>query len=165
MNTQFLTNLSLKPEQLSGMDNAIAGLNESFGNVEPLSSAQKLQGKPMGPRSEAFCRLALAVLKQNPQLLPGRMSAEEALADLEAFDQLRPRLESLTQLLARALDLQFALGNDIYMVAREVYNQLRRTGRSEGLQQACAELGQLFARSNAKTKARRPAAGGDTPLA
>ena len=54
-----------------------------------------------------------------------------------------------------------ALGNDIYMVAREVYNQLRRTGRSEGLQQACTELGQLFARSNVKAKARRPAAGGD----
>lgn len=163
MNTQFLANVALQAEQFSAMDAAIAGLQGSVGGVAPLSAGQKLQGKAMGPRTEAFCRLALAVLKQNPQLLPARMSAAAALTDLETYDQLRPRVEQLNQLLTQALDLKFALGNDIYMVAREVYNQLRRTGRSEGLQDACAELGQLFARSTAKAKARRAAAEGETP--
>src|SRR5438105_2362727 len=55
----------------------------------------------MGDKSEAFCRQTLSVLEQNPQVVPPSVGLREAIADLEALDRLRPRLQRLLRLTER----------------------------------------------------------------
>lgn len=68
-----------------------------------------------GAKSEAFCRETLPALQQNPQIVPARLNLGEALADLRALDQLRPRLARLQRLTecrraTRACPVRRALG-------------------------------------------------------
>lgn len=67
----------------------------------------------MGDKSEAFCRQSLLLLVTNPQVVPPSLDATEALADPQALDALRPRLDKLRQLTERADDTELALGSDV----------------------------------------------------
>jgi hypothetical protein len=66
--------------------------------------------KKMGQKSEAFCRQALTVLEQNPQMVPANVPLADAIADLNALEQLRPRMVRLSRLSERASDTDTALG-------------------------------------------------------
>ena len=52
----------------------------------------------MGQKSEVFCRQAISVLAQNPQIVPPSLHVADAQADLLALDRLRPVLERLQKL-------------------------------------------------------------------
>jgi hypothetical protein len=155
--SHFLANNVLHLDPPPAVTDALATLDAYFSSIPAHGAPPHKRGRTMGPRAEAFCRYTLGVLQQNPGTLPGRISLPDTLAKLAAFDQMRPQVEHLTQVLARALDARFVLGHDLFLVAREGYNQLRRQGRAEGLQEACAELAQLFKRAGAQSKARRQA--------
>ena len=114
-------------------------------------------------RTEPFCRLALETMQKHPQLLPPRIPVDDAVAQLQTFDQLRPRVRNLIELLTRAEDTLFSIGSEVYGVALEGYNQLRRYGRVDGLKQTCDELGLRFAKISAKAKARRASTQADGP--
>jgi hypothetical protein len=106
----------------------------------------------MGEKSEAFCRQALRVLAQNPQVVPANVPLADAVADLNAMEQLRPRMVRLSRLSERASDTDVALGADVMAVALQGYSLLKLTGRVEGLEPLRRELGNRFARGS-----RRPA--------
>lgn len=61
----------------------------------------------LGPKSEAFCMQALAVLQANPQIVPATLDLAEAASDKRTLDQLRPRLVVLRQLIERADDTRW----------------------------------------------------------
>lgn len=156
MNINNLTALTLSVEQLAAIDTAYATMQANLTGLVARGAGQKRNGRVMGPRTEPFCRLALETMQKHPQLLPPSIPVAEAVALLQTFDQLRPRVRNLIELLTRADDTLFSLGGDIYAVALEGYNQLRRLGSIAGLKPTVDELSLRFARSRA-FKERRAA--------
>jgi hypothetical protein len=155
MKTKPLANLALSAEQLSAMDSAYTTMQTSLVAMTALDPGDKRGGLSMGVRTEPFCRLALETMQKHPQLLPPRIPVADAVALLEAYDQLRPRVRNLIELLTRADDTLYSAGGSIYAVALEGYNALRRLGRVDGLSPVIEELGVRFAKTGAKAKGRR----------
>ena len=146
--TQTLVTLNLTDEQLTAVDAALAELEKQLAGLIALPAATKRSLRKMGQKSEAFCRQALRVLEQNPQIVPASVPLADAVGDLAALDALRPRLVRLSRLSERASDTEIALGSDIMTVALQGYNLLKMTGRTEGLEPLRQELSERFAKTS-----------------
>jgi hypothetical protein len=90
----------------------------------------------------------LRVLEQNPQIVPSSVPLTDAVADLAAQEQLRPRMVRLARLGERASDIDIALGSDVMTVALQGYSLLKIAGRAEGLHSLRQELGARFSKSS-----------------
>lgn len=88
----------------------------------------------MGDKSESFCRESVAVLGRHPQVLPPTFDLADMVADLAAFDELRPRIIELTNLLHRMTVTRTALGADVMAAALHGYQLLQVAGKHHGLQ-------------------------------
>jgi len=146
--TQNLVTLNLTDAQLTAVDAAITELETQLGGLIALPAAKKRSLRKMGQKSEAFCRQALNVLEQNPQMVPANVPLADAIAGLNALEQLRPRMIRLSRLSERASDTDIALGADVMSVALQGYSLLKLTGRSEGLDPLRRELGVRFSRNS-----------------
>src|SRR5690606_2748964 len=96
--TQNLTDLVLSEAQLASVDNALFDLETQLAGLVAMTSTQRRKLTRMGDKSEAFCRQALSVLGQNPQVVPPSLNLAGAQSDLATLDQLRPRLQRLQRL-------------------------------------------------------------------
>jgi hypothetical protein len=144
----YLTsNFSVSPEQLVVVDNAVGAIEAAIPGAFALSAEQRKSMKWMGDKSESFCRQALNIVGQNPQIVPPNIPVAQAIAKMKAIDELRPRLLRLTQLVERLADTQAALGNDILKVSFSAYRLLKMTGRTEGLESSRKDLAGIFSRS------------------
>lgn len=150
--TQNLVTLNLTDAQLTAVDAALTELETQLAGLIALPLATKRSLRKMGPKSEAFCRQALNVLEQNPQIVPPSVPLAEAIADLNALEQLRPRLIRLSRLSERASDTDMALGSDVMAVALAGYNLLKLAGHAEGLDPMRQELSGRFARSSRRAQ-------------
>ena len=142
--TQNLVALRLTEAQITAVDAALSELEKHLAGLIALPTATKRSMRKMGPKSEAFCRQTLHVLEQNPQIVPPSVALADAIADMDALDQLRPRLIRLTRLFDRASDTEMALGSDVMVVALQGYSLLKLTGRAEGLEPLRQELSGRF---------------------
>ena len=145
--TQNLTDLVLSEAQLASVDNALFDLETQLAGLVAMTSSQRRKLTRMGDKSEAFCRQALSVLAQNPQVVPPSLNLAGAQSDLTTLDQLRPRLQRLQRLAERAADTETALGSDIMRCALDGYALLKVSGRNQGLEGLLKELGVRFAKS------------------
>lgn len=149
---QNLLSLELTLDDLSALDGALATIEKVLARGVVLTPRQRRDLYKMGDKSEAFCRQSLMMLANNPQVVPPSLSVTEALADLQALDALRPRLDKLRQLTERADDTQLALGSDVMGVALEGYALLKVAGKGEALKTARRELSARFARQAKRTE-------------
>jgi len=145
---QNIVSLNLTPDQLTAVDAALTALETQLSGLIALPVEQKRSLKKMGEKSEAFCRQALRVLEQNPQMVPANVPLVDAMADLAALDALRPRMVRLSRLSERFADTDIALGSDVMSVALQAYSLLKVTGKTDGLQAMRRELGSRFAKSS-----------------
>ncbi len=150
--TQNLVTLNLTDAQLSAVDAALTELETQLAGLIALPAATKRALRKMGPKSEAFCRRALDVLEQNPQIVPANVPLADAIAALKALEQLRPRLIRLARLSERASDTDMALGSDVMAVALQGYNLLKMTGHTDGLDPLRQELSGRFARTSRRAQ-------------
>ena len=153
----YLTSFTVTPDQLVVVDNAIGAIETALPGLFALSAQQRKSMKWMGEKSESFCRQALNIVGQNPQIVPPNVPASQAIANMKALDALRPRLVRLTQLVERISDTDAALGNDIMKVSYSAYRLLKMTGRAEGLESSRKELAVLFSRSRRQQPEATPA--------
>ena len=144
--TQNIATLNLTDAQLAAVDAALTELETQLAGLIALPPVQKRGLRKMGEKSEAFCRQALRVLEQNPQLVPPNVLAADAIGDLAAIDKLRPRMTRLSRLSERASDTDIALGSDVMTTALQVYGLLKLTGAGEGLEAMRRDLGTRFER-------------------
>jgi hypothetical protein len=141
--------MSFTAEQLQAMDIALTELENHFANLIALNSTERRALAKMGGKSEAFCRQAVAVLGQNPQLVPPCLDVAAAQTNLTSLDQLRPRLLRLQRFTERTHDSEMALGTSVMSVALKGYAQLKLHGKNQGLDSLRQALGSRFARSTA----------------
>ena len=131
------------------MDAALNTLRVLFSRMIALQPDERRELTKLGPKSQAFCDQALAVLLANPQIVPPSLNLAEAQVDKRTLDQLRPRLLILRQLLERADDTEMALGSDLMSVARDGYALLEVAGKDAALKAARKELSARYARRRA----------------
>jgi hypothetical protein len=156
MNFQNLASLNFPAEKLTAIATHMSALEALLSDLKPLPAELKKQLRTMGPGTEAFCRQALSVMEQNPQIVPPNVPLVEALADLRAIDQLRPLLQRLTRLFEKAADTHFALGSDVLAVALQGYKQLRVNGKGESLKQLRRDLSGLLKIGRRVVKEKQP---------
>jgi hypothetical protein len=152
--TQNIVSLNLTDDELQAVDAALSELENKLGGLIALSVPQKRSLRKMGEKSEAFCRQAMRLLAQNPELVPANVVAAGPVQDLAMLDKLRPRLLRITRLAERATDTDIALGSDVMVASLQVYGQLKLTGASEGLQSLRRDLGMRFARTSKPEEAK-----------
>lgn len=148
--------LSLPAAKLNAVDAAIASLESALTELVALDAKERIRLPKMGGKSETFCRQTLSVIAQNPQIVNPSLELPSALADLAAFDALRPRRQRLQRLLERMQDTETLLGSDVLSTALEAYGLLKVSGKSQGLASLRAGLGVRF-----KAQGRRRAAAND----
>ncbi|MGN7724955.1 hypothetical protein ACTJIL_03900 [Luteimonas sp. 22616] len=139
-----LISLAIEDAQWSAADESITQLESIFIGLIAMEPNQRRAIFKMGSKSESFCRNAIDVLEQNPQVIPQSLSIAQARADLDAIDQLRPRLIRLKRLVSRMIDSEIALGSDVIGAALQGYKLLKVAGRNEGLEGLRSSLGARF---------------------
>jgi hypothetical protein len=144
---QNLNNITFTTTQLEAIDLAVQQLEQQLASLITLSTTDKLRIAKLGDKSEAFCRQSLRMLADNPQVIPPHLDVAGAQRDLDARDQLRPRLMRLECLLQRGYDTSIALGGEAMAVATQGYSLLKVLGRSAGLDPLRKELGNRWVRS------------------
>jgi ABC-type transporter Mla subunit MlaD len=147
MSSQNLVSLSLSDAQLSVIDQSLTDLETQLSGLIAMNAAQRKSLARMGDKSESFCRQTLNVLAQNPQVVPPSVALQEGLADLEALDRLRPRLQRMLRLTERAADTETALGSDAMACALQGYALLKVAGKNQGLEALRKDLGSRFAKA------------------
>jgi len=145
--TQNLIDLVFSDEQLRAIDGAIATLEANLAGLVALTATQRHKLHKMGNATEPFCRRALSVLAQNPQIVPPSIPVAGAHADLETLDQLRPRAIRLKRLMERVDDSEMALGSDLLAVALAGYKLIKVAGTRQGLDNALQDLEPRFQRA------------------
>ncbi len=141
---QNLVSMNLTSDQLTAVDAALDALETNLSGLVALTASQRRSVPRMGGKSEAFCRQALSLLVQNPQVVNPNLGLEGAMADLEALDVLRPRLQRLSRLAERGSDTEVALGSDVMATALHGYGLLKLSGRDQGLEALRESLGSRF---------------------
>ncbi|MFD0740398.1 hypothetical protein ACFQZQ_14025 [Lysobacter koreensis] len=144
--SQNLASKHFDDAQWSGVDQAIAALEQSWGPVLVAlnGTAQRRSLIKMGDGSEAFCRKAFDVMRENADLLPRNLDLAEMGRDLASHDALNARLQRLTRLLEKVRDTDMALGSDVMVAALGGYAILKVAGKGEGLDAVNRDLGKRF---------------------
>lgn len=155
---QNLVTLVLTDAQLTAIDAALDQLDANLNGLVSLTTEQKKATVKAGEKSEAFCVNTLTVMQQNPEVLPINVRVDDALADLRAREQLRPRLFRLTRLQQRAADTDLALGSDAMAMALHGYKLLKANGRGFGLERLQRDFGGRFAKKRRTVEAALAAA-------
>ena len=145
--SQNLISLDITAAQVAAALDALTALEDAIPGLISLDAEERRRLTKMGRKSEVFCRQALSVLAQNPQIVPPNLGLADAQADLLALDRLRPVLDRLQRLAARGADTEIALGSDVMGVALEGYGLLKVSGRNEGLDGMRRELSARWAKT------------------
>lgn len=149
---------NLTDTQVRAIDLAITELESQLSGLVALSVTDKRRAAKLGEKSEHFCRQALQMLADNPQVVPPNLDLADAVADLNARDALRPRLMRLTRLLERGKDTDFALGSNAMAAALRGYTLLKAVSGREGLDQLKSRIGTRFAKTRRPSPEEQPAA-------
>ncbi|QSX78068.1 hypothetical protein [Agrilutibacter solisilvae] len=143
---QNLISITLTDQDLADFDEALATLRRLMAPMVSLQAADRRELSKMGPKSEAFCSQTLAVLANNPGMVPPNLGFPEAQADYKTLQQLRPRFALLRQLAEKSDDSELALGSDLMACCLEGYRLMSGAGQAESLKAARRALSQRFAR-------------------
>ncbi|WP_242691127.1 hypothetical protein [Lysobacter enzymogenes] len=108
--SQNLVTLEVSDDQLAAAHAALSQLETVLFGLVSLSPDDRRRLAKMGPKSEAFCRQAVRVLQQNPQVVPPSVDVAGALLDLRTLDRLSPLFVRLQRLAERGDDTELALG-------------------------------------------------------
>ena len=145
--SQNIISLVLTDAQIKAAMDALTALEGALTGLISLDVEQRRRLTKMGQKSEAFCRQAISVLAQNPQIVPPSLHVADAQADLLALDRLRPVLDRLQKLAERGSDTEIALGSDVMDVALEGYGLLKVSGKNQGLDSLRKELSSRWSKS------------------
>ena len=151
--SQNIVTLVLTDAQVKAASDALTALEGALTGLISLDVEQRRRLTKMGQKSEVFCRQAISVLAQNPQIVPPSLHVADAQADLLALDKLRPLLDRLQKLAERGSDTEIALGSDVMDVALEGYGLLKVSGKNQGLDGLRKELSSRWAKTRRATEA------------
>ncbi|WP_119718505.1 hypothetical protein [Cognatilysobacter tabacisoli] len=145
MNEQVI-GVEVSEEELTAIDVALSALESNLKGLIALSADQRRGMVKMGGKSEAFCRQAVTVFTQHPDVLPRNFDLDQFRRNLEMLDALRPRLSRISRLHERSVHSQMALGSSLMSNALDGYAVMKVAGIGKGLDGMRRILGARFGR-------------------
>ena len=134
--------------QWAAVDAAIEAMERAW---EPmlvlLDPGVRARSTKMGHRSEAFCRSAHRVMRENAHTLPRDLDLDEMSRDLASHDELALRRTRIDRLVEKLADTDIALGIDVMAAALRGYAMLRLNGQAHGLDGQRRDLSRRFEKS------------------
>lgn len=155
---QNIISVDFAPADLAAIDAAITTLEQKFSTLESLTPEQRRRLNKMGDKSEAFCRMAVTLMTQNPNILPPVFDLAEVRRDMASLEALRPLFTRLRVLMEKADDTETALGSDVLSASLEGYGLLQISGKGQGLDALREAMSARFARRSTKASAPMTAA-------
>lgn len=152
---QNIATIDPNPDRWATLDQAIETLKDHTHDMDGPAPEVLRRAPKMGDKSESFCRESAAVLSRNPQILPPSFKLDDMLADLAAFDELRPRIVELTRLLRRMEATHRALGSDVMSAALQGYKLLKVAGKHQNLEPLRKGLSTRFTGQGRRATATR----------
>lgn len=155
MTQQNLVDVHFDAAQWAAVDEALLQLERVWSPMLVLlGPVGRRRVVKMGDGSEAFCRGAHRLGRDNSALIPSSIDLDEMARDLVSHDELASRHARLAKLLEKVVDTDVALGSDAMTAALQCYAQLKLAGRASGLDPLRRDLGRRFD----KSARRRPEA-------
>jgi len=104
-------------------------------------TAEERQALPkMGEKSRAFVDEALALARENPDMVPEDFDLEDMEEDIALYEGLQPILFAVMQLEDLLLSSAVAASSDAYSAALEIYERAKEAGKGEALEAHLAEI-------------------------
>ncbi|MFN0120332.1 MAG: hypothetical protein ACKV2V_07505 [Blastocatellia bacterium] len=124
----------------------LARIRQRLSFLIDLSTEQRKTMTMMGDKSRAFVGKALVTGEANPGMLPRSFDISSARGNLDLVDGLQPVIAFLVQLLDLCEDTSMQAGSDAYAVGRRIYEYARAGVKDYPVEQAVADMGQLYTR-------------------
>lgn len=144
---QNLASVHLDATQWAAVDDAIGVLEQALASaLVVLGPEGRRRAVKMGDASEAFCRLAYTVMRENAALIPRAVDLDEMARDLASHAAFADRRVRIDRLVEKIYDTDIALGSDAMAAALKGYALLKLNGQTEGLDSLRRDLGKRFER-------------------
>lgn len=154
-----IVDMTVSAEALTTVDTAQTTLETTLNFVASVPVNERRKLFKIGSNTEEFAARILELAKHNLDLLPRGLDLDAIERDKVAREQLIPRLDRMRQLVERLEHTVMLLGVDYLAGTRVAYRSLKANGKTAGLEDLLADIGQCFAhpRKPAATTAVEPA--------
>ena len=153
--------MTVAAEALTTVDAAQTTLEETLNFITSVPVNERRRLFKIGDNTEAFAARILELAKRNLDLLPRGLDLAVIERDKAAREQLLPRLYRMRQFVERLEHTVMLLGVDYLAGTRAAYRALKANGKTAGLEDVLADIGQCFAhaRKSTSTAPEQPASG------
>lgn len=137
----------LTEEDQQAVLDALAEIRERLPFLLNLTAEERQALPKMGERSRSFVDEALALARDNPDLIPDDFDLEDLEEDIALYDGLQPILFAVMQLEDLLLSSAVAASSDAYSAALEIYERAKDAGQGEVLEDRLSEIEEAAKRS------------------
>ena len=128
-----MTNLNLIPltaEAVSAIETKLAELRQSLPFMLGLSSRDRMKLNPIGRKSTQFVQRVVESIRQNPEMAPQFVDAQNLENGYELYNQLGALLIPVEQLQRMIADTMYVAGSTTHGSALDFYNSAKRAAKS-----------------------------------
>jgi hypothetical protein len=128
-----VTNFNLIPltaAEVSAIETKLAELRQSLPFMVGLSSRDRMKLNPIGRKSTQFVQRVVESIRQNPEMAPQFVDAQNLENGYELYNQLGALLIPVEQLQRMIADTMYVAGSTTHGSALDFYNSAKRAAKS-----------------------------------
>jgi len=128
-----VTNFNLIPltaAEVSAIETKLAELRQSLPFMLGLSSRDRMKLNPIGRKSTQFVQRVVESIRQNPEMAPQFVDAQNLENGYELYNQLGALLIPVEQLQRMIADTMYVAGSTTHGSALDFYNSAKRAAKS-----------------------------------
>ena len=122
--------IPLTAEQVSTIETKLAEIRQSLPFMVGLSSKDRMKLNPIGRKSTQFVQRVVESMRQNPEMAPQFVDADNLEKGYDLYNQLGALLVPVEQLQRMIADTMYAAGSTTHGSALDFYNSAKRAAKS-----------------------------------
>jgi hypothetical protein len=120
----------LTDEEVSAIETKISELRQSLPFMVGLSARDRMKLNPIGRKSTQFVQRVVESIRQNPEMAPQFVDAQNLENGYELYNQLGALLVPVEQLQRMIADTMYVAGSNTHGSALDFYNSAKRAAKS-----------------------------------
>ncbi|MGC3976987.1 MAG: hypothetical protein QM751_01340 [Paludibacteraceae bacterium] len=148
-------NTSIPKEVLDQINQKIAEIIElAKPHIVSLTPAERTELAKLGDKTLTFVEKTKTHLTANPQLKPAYFNTDEFIIDYNDYQNLRPVVNIVTQLLHNIEDAMMVAGSEAYISSLSFYNSVKDAAKRDipGAKAVYEDLKARFPNNRSKSK-------------
>ena len=129
-NMATITVVSLTAEQVSSIETRLAEIRQEMPFLVGLSSRDRMKLNPIGSKSTQFVQRVVESIRQNPEMSPQFVDAQNLEKGFELYNQLGSLQTQVGQLEQMIADTMLTQGSSTFGSALDFYNSAKRAVKS-----------------------------------